>query len=379
MAYTSKTPLIAGGGSAASAVNIGDLTLDLTDAGLLTVTYDSKAVTGDSRDDWSLDSIHFDFGNKRELIPTTKTGNPQVGLFDFGGKQASFVNTGEPSVVQFKVAGVSKSDLAFWAAHASVSQRDAITAFNDSLPDQVSMTFGYPYTGSTSYLKASIAGSSEAWLNGQNQEAWCVDTDHYIYQNTQYTAKVYSSLDESALSAQLLVDKAQNMNAVNWLLNNFKVGDSVDDRYAYADGTASCSAYTDGGPVDGSQVLTEKADPITGLGVISYGDIQRAIWALIEDLPSGISYNEGIADELADRAYFFGKNFVPDCDDRVAVVYAPYANGALGQVSIAQVGLISPQGSCEGRSETAWAITGGIAGLGGVNRFGSSWAEYNVL
>lgn len=76
--------LVAGGGSANGAVEIGSVKLELNDQGVLTVTYDATQAAGDSRDDWSIDEIHFDFGNNLEVdIPVNRSGSPKIGLFDF--------------------------------------------------------------------------------------------------------------------------------------------------------------------------------------------------------------------------------------------------------------------------------------------------------
>ena len=380
MAYSSSTPLIAGGGSPASAVNIGSVELSLSDSGLLTVTYTSKGLLADSRDDWSLNSIHFDFGKDKISIPTTKTGNPQVGLFDFGGKQASFINTGDPTVVQFTVSGVAQSDLAYWAAHASVSQRDAISAFNQSLPDQVNfqLTDG-PSAGDSSYWKTTVTGSSEAWMN-TTFDGWCVDTGRTIGTGSTYRADVYSSIGDDLTG---VIDKPQNLDRVNWLLNNanLMVGKSISNMYSYGSSDASCSDYQNGGTAAVYDTITGSA--ATDLGAITYADIQRAIWGLVTNnqSTSGLygDYSAARADEIADRAYILGRGFMPACNQKAAVLFRPVdgSDNTTNQITIGQVTIISPSGSCDGRNDTAWAITGGIAGLGGDNRFGSSWAEYN--
>ena len=82
-----EATLVAGGGSAAGATEIGSVKLVL-DGDTLIVTYDASHAEGDGRDDWSLDEIHFDFGAEIGInldIPVNRAGSPQIGKFDFGG------------------------------------------------------------------------------------------------------------------------------------------------------------------------------------------------------------------------------------------------------------------------------------------------------
>ncbi len=373
--------LIASGGSASSAIDLGkaELNYDETNKQLL-ITYSIEDQTpGDSRDDWSINDFHFDFGKTLDAIPRTKVGNPTVGLFDYSSAKTTATYSPDRSSVTFTVNNVDEGDFVkYWAAHSVVSQRDAIRAFNESLPDTATISVKYPFEGSSSYLQSTISGSSETWLNGTFQ-GWCIDTGNSIGQNTAYPAKVYSSLEESSLSG--FVYKWDNMNAVNWLLNNFKVDDTLTDEWSYGEPDAEFSDYVNGGPLETDSITgVEGTNP---LGQITYGDIQRAIWALIEDgSGAGLgSYEDARADELADRAYFFGRNYTPSCNDKAAVVFRP-VNGAStsAQVTIAQVTIASPGGSCDGRQETAWGVTGGIPGLSdGMNNFSkSTWSEYNV-
>jgi hypothetical protein len=379
-----EATLVAGGGSAAGATEIGSVKL-LLDGDTLTVTYDASQAEGDSRDDWSLDEIHFDFGaDLRVDIPVNRARSPQIGLFDFGGyDNVRFIDTGDPSVIKFEIDGVESEQLANWAAHASVSQKGAVEAFNESLPDQVSLRIvDYPSSGDSSYFKTQISGSSEEWLNG-TYDGWCVDVGRTINLNTNYTANVYSSIGDDLTG---IVDKPSNMDRVNWLLNNaeFLVGQEIFDSVVYKGGSTGSgwsNDYSNGGVAVDSDVLTGTG---TSLGIITYADIQRAIWGLIDSQSStsgltGLSHAR--ADELADRAFIEGKGYMPGCNDKAAVLFEPVnGNGdASNQVTIGQVTIISPNGTCDGREETAWAITGGIGGLGGDNMFGGSWAEYNTI
>lgn len=378
------TPLIVGGGSASGAVEAGTVTLELVD-GNLRVTYSlyddyiSNSSSSDSRDDWGLSEIHFDFGGTKGSLPVAKNGNPQVGKFDFGGKMVAFDPTNTSSQISFTVYGVSESDLTYWAAHAVVSQRPALQAFNESLPKQVSVTLSDGPDQDLgpvedSYWEVTVSGSSESWLN-QTFKAWCVDTTGTASETNFFAANLYSSVADDLTG--IPVDKPLNFDRVNWLLNHadYFVGRTINDVVTYGGLVADSSDYVNGGTAAG---YTEDLASTSSLGVITFGDIQRAIWGLIDNTQStaGLGpYSLARADELADMAYIHGKGYVPECDDKVAVVFKPLA--ATGQIVIGQVTMAGSTYPCNGSSDTGWAITDGIAGLGGSGGFGSSWAEYN--
>ena len=92
----------------------------------------------------------------------------------------------------------------------------------------------------------------DIWIDGEWQRylSHCVDLNHRIYTDTEYTCTLYSSLDLNAP-----VDKPYNLDSLNYLLNH-------QDEY--------------------------KADPDLGglgLGPATRKDIIAAIWGLIEDKP----------------------------------------------------------------------------------------------
>jgi hypothetical protein len=160
-----------------------------------------------------------------------------------------------------------------------------------------------------------------------------VDTDNVIYQNTNYTAKVLSSYDD----VTGLVEHPENLDLVNWILNQSYVGQSSPG----------------------------------GFGTYTYGDVQRAIWALVEDIQStsGLgAWNQNRVDEILADAQASGEGFVPQCNDVVAVLLAPIENGAVFQVIIAQVILAEIEVPCDAVEETAWAD--------GLPFPGKNWATY---
>lgn len=391
MSLSSTKPLVIGGGNAAGAVEAGEVTLYLDlDNDQLLVSYKlyddfaQNSSIGDSRDNWNISEIHFDFGSTLESFSLARHGNPKIGRFDFGGKTAEFVSGHEPSSgsseVRFTVEDVKEADLTYWAAHTTVSQRSARQAFNESLPTRVTfkLTDGPDKDGEnpeTSYWEATITDSSESWLNS-TFKTWCVDTGGTASEGQTFSGNVYSSIADYLTG--IPVDKPLNFDRVNWLLNNsqYLVGMELTDSIEYGSDSAASEDYTNGGTATEWTLVDGNS-----LGTITFGDIQRAIWGLIDDTQStaGLddSYSLARADELADLAYINGKEFKPNCEGTVAVVLEPISDGK--QIVIGQVTMAEASYPCGGSSETGWAITDGIAGLGGNDRFGSSWAEHNTF
>lgn len=350
------TDLIAGGGSQNSALDVGNITYEYDGTQYLTVTYNIVDPTsGDLRDDWFITEAHFDYSiDDLSGIPINNRGNPKIGLFDYNSGFLPLDGSGGETEYSFTidVGDLEPGETINFAAHAVVSQLEGLEALEYSLPDQVTMRIvDYPSSGDNSYFDTQITSTDASWLNG-TYDGWCVDTGQTIGLNTNYTANVYSSYED--LTG--IVDKPNNLDAVNWLLNNFQVDQPLEDLVIYGGfENANPSQYPNSG------------DPITGinpgtnndLGDITYGDIQRAIWGLIDNTQStsGVgSFSNARADELADRAYLYGQDFTPECGDKVALILQPVnaGGGTNAQITIAQVTLAELEIPCEGGEETAW-------------------------
>lgn len=108
------------------------------------------------------------------------------------------------------------------AAHAVVCEVDHwegdIPGFEAALPDTVTFKITYPYSGDPAYFPhtyiTGLDGVSDVF-------SWCVDLDHVIYQNTIYTADIYSSTEGLPYG---LVEFPENLDLVNWILNQDYVG-----------------------------------------------------------------------------------------------------------------------------------------------------------
>ena len=297
-------------------IEVGTVTLSRDTAGYVTVTYQI------TDPDWYIVETHLyvdgdapppksapgQFPYKHELDAPAYTDVYQLGYFD-------------PEACLYV------------AAHAVVVTYayPVLEDFALSLPEQVTMSVQYPSAGDPSYFVTTVSG--DTILDGV-YDGWCIDTDNTIDQNTPFTANVYSSYE--AISG--LIEHPENLDLVNWIINQGFVGQP----------SPGCS------------------------GSYTYGDVQRAIWTLVEDSnsTSGLGpYSQCRVNEIVAAAYDEGEEFVPSCGDTVAVILVP-VNGQ--QITIAQITLIGypAEVGCEDlwADETAW-------GQGGCP-FRTGWGSY---
>lgn len=193
----------------------------------------------------------------------------------------------------------------------SVTPTGDLVAFANGLPAQVTMKVDYPENGDPAYFEVVTITGAPA-LNG-TYEGWCIDQDHTIAQNTNYTANVFSSYETLPAG---LVEHPENFDLVNWIINQ-------DYVYKPAGGT---------------------------LGNYTYGDVQRAIWELIDDTPfstSGLgSWNQTRVNQIKAAAIANGEGFEPTCGDFVAVVLQPVSGTIIQAITIAQVSFASLGVNC---------------------------------
>ncbi|MEJ2251072.1 MAG: VWA domain-containing protein [Candidatus Lokiarchaeota archaeon] len=315
------TDLIAGGGNEKSAIDVGDLIV-WNDMDYLYINY----VTNDG---WFMTETHLHVATTLDGIPQTKKYNPIPGHFDY-------IDYHDPSIQNFIYTIPLPDDWTtlYVAAHAVVQKiigysPPSMEEFSNALPDHVIMSVMYPYAGGPAYFPVTtITGDP---FTG-TYEGWCIDTDHVIYQNTPYNSSVYSSYELLPVG---LIEYPENLDLVNWIINQELVGQP-----------SGCD------------------------GIYTYGDIQRAIWELVEDNPSASGlgvWSQCRVDEILTNAFANGEGFVPGCGDSIAVILAPITGE---QVIITQVTFIDVGLECTPifQTETAWAD--------GLDFEGKNWATY---
>jgi len=349
-------PVWLGVGNAASATQVGTLALA---SGTATLT-----LVGGDQFPFVPTVLHLQFADSVSGIPMVNgtSGNPIPGQF-----ACSFAITpvNGQTTYSFDLSGCplpadANGDGKYLvAAHFGFTQYGGVEGFGFYLPPSATMSVTYPYGGGPAYFPHTFI-TNDGFLNG-DYLGWCVDPNRVIYQNTPYTVQLYSSYDAAGLAALAdLMDPPttlsyQNLPLVNYIQNTFAAG-TVTPLY---DG--SCN------PV---------LDPNTGVqqtAAVTYSDIQRAIWILVNGATSG----SGLYDltpygtsSLLCLAQANGVGFVPGCNQSIAFLMAP--TGMAAQVIIGQVVLSSVAIPCTTSSGTAWADGNG----GKTFPKASQWGTY---
>jgi hypothetical protein len=272
---------------------------------------------------WCITKTHIAVAETYDGLPQTKKGNAIPGKFEF-----SAIHDPCETTVPYTIpmTDLPDADTFAIAVHANVSAMNEpipgtgdLDEFEAALPDYVTMQVKYPVAGGDSYFQTTVSGGTD--LDG-TYDGWCVDTDNVIYQ-IPYTAKVYSSYE---LLPDGLVEIPENLDLVNWIIN---------------------------------QGFVDTPSP-GGYGNYTYGDVQRAIWTLVDpNSTSGLgSWSPDRVNEIITAAERYGEGFEPvDCGQKVATILQPVdanGNATAVQITIAQVTLIDVGIPCEYRGETAW-------------------------
>lgn len=148
------------------------------------------------------------------------------------------------------------------------------------------MSVQHQSTGS-SYFNVNV--NDTGLLRGQ-YPGWCADWSYRIEDGVPYESHFWSSLSSNV--PHDVVNKPENLDEVNWLINQNFVG---------------------------------KLSP-SGLGRYTIGDVQLAIWTLIDDNFDDSSigdYSQARVDELVQRALRDGSGYEPNCRQLVGIILVP--------------------------------------------------------
>jgi len=301
--------------------DVGDVLVwnDETNLYVKFVIHDSTP--SDPTDNWYITQTQVEVALAWTDIPQ-KNGNPQIGHFTYKNSW-DYVTETLPLTIPLPTG--SETSL-YIAAHADVENPGGLDGIKFSLPDQVTLqVVQHPGAGGDSYFDVKIIGGSTPLDNG-TYSSFCVDTDNGISLRT-YLANVYSSYETLPNG---LIENTENIDLVNWIINQSYVG---------------------------------RTSP-GGYGTYTYGDVQLAIWTLLEDTVVYIGlgpYSENRVAEILADAYTNGELFVPECGDDVAIFFDPAGN--------VQHIMVWIDLSCdETVGETAWGA--------GEEFLGNNWAMY---
>jgi hypothetical protein len=265
---------------------------------------------------YCLTETHLSVVDEPANFPMTPSGNPKNGNFEYSDTHGC-VNS-----FSYEVP-TSKGN--FIAAHGVVTcVTEEAEEIDSSLPD--SLPFCITSQGQenlTSYFEITIEG--ESFLAG-DFPAWCVDADSFI-QKACYDADVLSSYEDLSGTS---FEKPENFDLVNWVLNqNWE------------------APYT-------------------------FGDIQMALWLLLEDVGcpqcAGLGdASEERAQEIVDLAVANGEGYLPGCDEYVGIILLPVNPDETSDKEIQSL-VIPYKLHCNDCEETVWADGCGFPG--------NNWAMY---
>jgi hypothetical protein len=195
------------------------------------------------------------------------------------------------------------------------------------LPDQVTVAVTFPGSGcgAPSYFDVAVSGGTA--LDG-TYDGYCLDTDAGCPDSGP--ANVYSSY---GLLPQTRIEYPENLDLVNWIINQGFVGQP-----------SGCD------------------------GNYTYGDVQWAIWHLLEDNPTPGAlgslgdWSECRAQEIVAAAYANGEGFVPGCGDVMGIILIREGEWWEYQPVLIWVEVPCPE------DETAWG--------NGSDFSGRNWATY---
>jgi len=278
---------------------------------------------------WRITETHLHVSKSPDDIPQ-KNGNPIPGQFDYKTEH-------DPSVTEYTYTvplptGWEPGDGLYIAAHAVVKSgectEEGLAGLEATLPSQV--TIDVDSGSPLSYLEVTISGGTI--LDGIHQ-GWCIDTDHGIGEEVSYMANVYSSYGTIPTD---LIEHPENLDLVNWIINQDYVGK-----------TSGCG---------GGELYT-------------YGDVQRAIWELLDDeqaSPGNLGpWSNCRVNEILAAAAANGEGYEPSQPgELLVVILEPYERDVLKQVLIIAI----PIPPCEEGEETAWGDGPGFPGR--------NWATY---
>jgi hypothetical protein len=192
----------------------------------------------------------------------------------------------------------------------SLSSDECTVNLLPDLPAMVAEACTTDKPGIVSYFDLSIADGALAG----DYAAWCVDVENTLEAPDCFEANVFSSYE---VLPDGVVDRPENFDLINWILNQDFVGKN-----------------SDGGV----------GDPYT------LGDVQWAMWALIDDTNCVACtyltpYDAARAQEIVDLAVANGEGYEPGEGDVLAIVLQPTDGKQV--VIIPYTVECEPEGGCE--------------------------------
>jgi hypothetical protein len=264
--FSYTTPLIAG-----RRFNIGEIQVEKT-GNLLDVTY----VVSDSN--WSITKTYLHVTGTSNGFPVSPLGVPDIQNFDY--------QTNHDNVFIYKYEGIDVSALpyVYVSANANVTQASYcevdVDDINAILPIQ-KMFMRLTLAKNPAYFEMLLYDFGGNLIFYDDFYGNCVDLENPIYEGYFYYPYAVSSYSTNSSLLSCIVDKPQNLDLVNFLINQ--------------DYKTTLGA---GGP-----------------------EVQAAIWTLLDnDQPlngggnTGLIWDQNKVDAIVADATAKGEGFIPSCD-----------------------------------------------------------------
>ncbi|MCZ7639774.1 MAG: SpaA isopeptide-forming pilin-related protein [Verrucomicrobia bacterium] len=190
------------------------------------------------------------------------------------------------------------------------------------LPSTVCFSVANPgVIGDRSYLDVTLLGVNPLVLDG-----WCVDTDTGILPNRVYTARVYALGDPEVPGFFDAPGALDNLDLVLYILNQNYPGKTAPNGKLY-----------------------------------TYGDVQRAIWTLVEDeqATGGLgSWQQDRVNAILEDAAANGEGYSPGCGDTTILFLNPVVQGCDPQTpntgTMAQIIIVEVPLECASIGDFVW-------------------------
>lgn len=289
-----------------------------TNAGTVTVLRDGTniLVRYKTTGAWTISQVHVHLAASLTAVPQN-SGGPIPGQFAFQAAPSN-VTTYTMTIPATKIPKGASIVLAHAVVTSGTGTVDCTTEL--TLPTNV-VNVSY-LAGTTTYMDILLADAGA--FNGIHH-AWCVDLGVPTGGTTE-TARLISSLDPAA---SFLVDRPENIDVVNFILNQ------------------SYSGWTG----------------------VTKTEIQAAIWSVIDAAgwQDGVGFeldevDADLVDDIVSQALSLGQGFVPTAG-QLAAIFVVNSNGFQTVMFPTRVGTCGT-----GSSETAWA--------GNLAFPGNNWARY---
>lgn len=269
----------------ADGVNVGAVTV-WSDETTINVTYELTDPT------WTLNATHLYVGRNP---PTSAAG----GQYPYA--HHVLLDSTDSYSIPLVSLGVSPKAPLYVAATATLGQMGGFSdrtlrALERALPDDPSPAFIAPSGGLTGTFTATFGEGSA--LEG-TWSAYSADVHQAVFSNLPQLTRVISSYDDDFASNEL-VAHPNNVDHLNWALNQYAVGQLAQDGRR-----------------------------------LSPGDLQMAWWMLLEGEPGQAKvghWSQAHVDEIVNAAMLEGMGFRPGCFDAVAVFLDP--QGGRGPITL---------------------------------------------